>query len=804
VLLTAGLNPGAGPADVRVRVQEQRPHRTSGGLVVRSDEHDRWTVRVLRPRLLSAGTCLLLAGVVVGDLAAHPLLASLCLAALWCAGTAAVAARARRAHADRRLWRAVALLVGVVGGALTAQPLLARSPSTDAPSALAWLPVAVAVLVCFLPVYGAFVRWNLTRTHSADPDDRLNAVSAVLTGQALFGLVVELVGGPLDALPWWQCQLLLAAAAAGIVLAGTALSTALLSRGSRDPSTWLVTAAAVPFAAGAVGVASAPTGAAAPGTLTALAAGVVLLVLASAERSALAVPEVVRGAPATVGAYGVVVLAVAVVAVAGLVAGPGDVLQRWTVVTAGLGAVGAASRLLLNLGELDTLADTHRQARTDDLTGLANRRGLLDRADAMLELGGPFALALVDLDRFKEVNDGLGHAAGDALLVATAARLRETAGRGAEVGRLGGDEFALLLPLPATAAGDAAREAAERWGAELVEALRPAYAVGAGTVHVPGSTGLVVHAGGALAEGDPVALRSELVRRADAAMYGAKRRGGGWAVYDPELHGPGEDALRTAEELRRALAGHELVLHYQPQVRPHDGALAGVEALVRWQHPEQGLLGPDRFLQVAEDHGLIGQLTAEVLDQALRQSAAWRREGLDLRVSVNLSATDLHDHRLPRALGELLVQHGVPASRLVLEVTETTLVRDQDRAAQVLAELADLGVATSIDDFGTGWSSLAQLHRMRFSELKLDRSFTVDLLGDPRAAAITTSTVDLAHALGLRVVAEGVEDAATCARLAELGCDETQGFWHAVPMPARELAAWAAHHRRRDAVPRGW
>ncbi|TNM59986.1 GGDEF domain-containing protein [Streptomyces sp. NP160] len=784
--------------------------------MTRQDEHD--GLAAAPPRgLVRAGACLALAVVLLGELTGGvartlpaPGAVVLGLVVLWLLGTGAVAARARRASADRRLWRAVALLVGTVGATLAAQPLLAQALPVDTPSALAWVPVAAALLACFLPVYGAFVRWNLTRTHSADPDDRLNAVSAVLAGQALLGLVSELAGGPLDLLPWWQAQLLFAATAAIIVLGGTALSTALLTRGGREPSTWLVTAAGLPVAAGVVGVAVDPTGAPAPGTLTAFGAGLLLLVLASAHRSALAVPEVVRGAPATVGAYGVIVLAVAVAAVAGVTgAGAEDVVaQRWTVLTAALGAVGAASRLLLNLGELDQLADTHHQARTDELTGLANRRGLLDRTDAMLERGAPFALALVDLDRFKEVNDALGHASGDALLVAAAARLRAAAGAGAEVGRLGGDEFALLLPLPpsvdAGGGGGAARSATGAWGELLVRAMAPPYDVGSGIVHVTGSTGLVVHTGAQPDDGDLVGLRSELLRRADAAMYAAKRRGGGWAVHDPEVHGEGEHALRTAEELRRALEAGELVLHYQPQVGVADGSVVGVEALVRWRHPVHGLLPPGRFLQVAEDHGLIGQVTGVVLRGAVRQCADWRRRGLDLRVSVNVSATDLLDRHLPHRLGELLLEHRVPASRLVLEVTETTLARDQARATQVLAELAELGVATSIDDFGTGWSSLAQLHRMRFSELKLDRSFTLDLLTDQRAAAITASTVDLAHALGLRVVAEGVEDPTTLARLAELGCDETQGYWHAAPMTAPELVAWAAAHHRGEAVPGGW
>ncbi|MEH3075608.1 MAG: GGDEF domain-containing protein [Quadrisphaera sp.] len=238
--------------------------------------------------------------------------------------------------------------------------------------------------------------------------------------------------------------------------------------------------------------------------------------------------------------------------------GDGSAPLAWALATAGLGAAGAATRLLLNLGELDQLAETLRQARTDDLTGLANRRGLLGRIDAVLAQGEPFTVALVDLDRFKEVNDGLGHAAGDELLAAAAVRLRDAAGPGAEVGRLGGDEFALLLPGTGSPhPGEAGAASAAPWGAHLVRVLEAPYRVGPGSVHVGGSVGLVVHGGDPrpAPAGDDrlVALRSELLRRADAAMYAAKRSGGGWAVYDPDVHGDGEDALRTAEDLRRAL-----------------------------------------------------------------------------------------------------------------------------------------------------------------------------------------------------------------------------------------------------------
>jgi len=727
-------------------------------------------------------------------------------AVLWLASSALVLARALRGGADQRLWRAVALFVVVVGAAVVAHPLLT---GLRVGGALPLLPLALAVLTTSLVVYSAFVRWNLTRTHSGDPGDLLNAVSAVLTGQALLGLAVgSLVPSSLD-LPPWQLQPVLASGAAAIVLTGTVLSTAMTAGGGRDRTAWLFVVGCVAALAGAGCLAvGTETGSPVPGTGAWLGVAAVCAGLAAVLSRTVSVPLTVDGVSATVGAYAVLLLALLVITADGLLALAGaGTTDPWVLVAGGLGAAGAATRLLLNITELSQLDATRREAVTDELTGLANRRGVLRAVGRLHAAATPFAVALLDLDRFKEVNDDLGHAAGDALLVGVARRLEgvgvphDRSAAGALAGRLGGDEFAVVVPLPPH---PAAREAAAAWSAALVEALAPAYDLGTSAVHVGCSAGVVVHpaeaaepAGGGGADDDVV---TELLRRADAAMYAAKRSGGGVQLFEPALHGRSEPGLRTAEELRRALEVGELVLHHQPQLCVATGEVVGVEALVRWRHPERGLLLPGEFLPVAAEHGLLRAVTSEVLRQAVAQSARWRAAGLDLRMSANVSAGDLADPTLPAEVAELLSRHGVPADRLVLEVTEAELADDAERAARALADLAELGVWTSIDDFGTGWSSLARLHRLRFTELKLDRSFTALLLHDPRAAAITASTVDLAHALGLRVVAEGVEDAATLGHLARLGCDESQGWLHAPAMSGGDLHAWVLARRRPAAV----
>ncbi|MGW5663644.1 putative bifunctional diguanylate cyclase/phosphodiesterase [Streptomyces sp. NPDC003758] len=416
----------------------------------------------------------------------------------------------------------------------------------------------------------------------------------------------------------------------------------------------------------------------------------------------------------------------------------------------------------------------------DGLTGLPNRQWLLERTWTALDdaerIGARAALMLIDLDRFRSVNDTLGHLAGDRLLLQIAERLRLALPRGAEAARLGGDEFAVLLPVAdsTTSASRAARN--------LVAALSSPLDLDGLTLVLEASAGVAVFPDHALdAEG--------LLRRADVAMYQAKRDRTGVEVYESKRDSNTPDRLGLLGDLRRALDAHEVQLHYQPKVR-FDGQVAGLEALVRWVHPERGKVPPDEFIAIAESSGLMPHLTEYVLETALEQVARWRAQGLTVPVAVNVSPRDVHTPGFAGSVAARLARHGVPAGALQLEITEHVLLEDPQRAADTLAGLAGHGVKMSLDDFGTGYSSLVHLRRLPVSELKIDRSFVARLAVDAEDAEIVRCTVDLAHSLGLLVVAEGVEDDETWERLRDLGCDAVQGWLVAAAMPAEETTAW--------------
>ena len=438
--------------------------------------------------------------------------------------------------------------------------------------------------------------------------------------------------------------------------------------------------------------------------------------------------------------------------------------------------------ILLVYRLITALHGSRRQAHTDELTGLGNRRALA-AALARVGAGDPLSLTLVDLDRFKEVNDVLGHDAGDELLRQVAARLLVGAAGDEVVVRQGGDEFALVRP-----GGDAGSAAAR--AAALVAALEAPFVLGSHQVSVAASVG--VAAAPEHAVGD-----EELLRTADSAMYRAKAAGGGVVVYDATTDAERRAGLELVADLREAVARDGLEVHYQPQLDAATGALVGVEALVRWHHPTRGMLAPAAFLPLAQRGGLMDAVTRQVLARALA-SKALIDGGSGARMSVNISATCLLDPHLVATVGALLLEHGVPPDQLMLEITETELMLDAAVSRRVVAALVELGVGVSIDDYGTGHSSLSYLKDLPACELKLDRSFVAELGTDPRIATIVASTVDLAHSLGLRLVAEGVEDARTLERLVGLGVDVTQGYHHSRPVPAAELARWAAQRRARD------
>jgi diguanylate cyclase (GGDEF)-like protein/PAS domain S-box-containing protein len=426
------------------------------------------------------------------------------------------------------------------------------------------------------------------------------------------------------------------------------------------------------------------------------------------------------------------------------------------------------------------------QAGHDALTGLPNRSLLGDRLRLAIGQAENSAtsvgLLLMDLDHFKEVNDTLGHQAGDCLLQQVAERLRDVVRDSDTVARLGGDEFAILLP--GTTADDSLLVAGK-----LLEALRAPLKLEEQAVAIGGSVGVSVYP----THGRDAAT---LLRHADVAMYVAKRSDAGTSLYSPALDYYAPDRLALLPQLRevieRGTETNRLVLHYQPKVDVSTGELSGVEALVRWQHPQHGLLGPDRFVPLAEQTGIARSLSQLVLETALRQAQAWAAEGHKVPVAVNLSMRDVQDAELPEAVAALLERFGMPGECLAIEITETTLMADPERALDVLHRLRAMDVRIAIDDFGAGYSSLAYLRRLPVHELKIDRSFLRDVSGSLSDRAIVGSIVELAHSLGLEVVAEGVEDDATWRLLEGLGCDFAQGFYLARPLPAEYLDRWLA------------
>jgi diguanylate cyclase (GGDEF)-like protein len=443
--------------------------------------------------------------------------------------------------------------------------------------------------------------------------------------------------------------------------------------------------------------------------------------------------------------------------------------------------VAGASRALRQQAEVN-----EHQALHDALTGLPNRTLFHDRVGQALSAARrehiPVAVMIMDLDRFKEVNDTLGHSSGDELLKQAGSRLREALRESDTVARLGGDEFGVLLPrvVDSAAAVSVARK--------LREALEEPFAIHGLALQIEASIGIALYP----EHGDDV---HSLLQRADVAMYVAKEHPGGCEVYAKERDDYSPDRLTLLTELRRAIDTSELVLHYQPRADLKTGEVTGTEALVRWSHPTRGLVRPDEFIPLAQKTGVIVPLTFFVLNEALRQARTWQLEGLDLCVGVNLSARNLLDVHLPDTVGDLLTRWEVPPSLLELEITESTILADPVRAMNILSRLNGMGIKLAIDDFGTGYSSLAYLKRLPVDELKIDKSFVQGMEDDENDAVIVRSTIDLGRNLGLRVVAEGVETASAWNRLAALGCDVAQGYYVSRPVPAGELAAWLRARR---------
>jgi diguanylate cyclase (GGDEF)-like protein len=444
-------------------------------------------------------------------------------------------------------------------------------------------------------------------------------------------------------------------------------------------------------------------------------------------------------------------------------------------------------------------ADRDRRAVVDPLTGLANRRALEQQVVEQLRTGRRvrgqvphpvdgadvrLALLLLDLDRFKQINDALGHRVGDRLLIEVGRRLRGVVRTGDVVARLGGDEFALSI------AGLRDARAARAQASRVVAALAEPVIVDGLPLEIAGSIGIAVHP-------DHGRDFATLLRQAEVAMYDAKQRGDAIALYAPESDHNSPERLALLADLRRSLEGPApggIALYYQPQVEIATGRVRGLEALLRWRHPERGLIDPEELIRVAEHSPVMRLLTLRVLDEVIAQLAEWGEAAASLRVAANISVRDLQTTEIVDRIAARLEHHRVRPEQLQLEITEGALMADPRRVLATLTRLGQLGVSIALDDFGTGYSSMLHLRRLPLAEVKIDRSFVLGAATDSDDAAIVRSMIELAGALGLRVVAEGVEDERTWRMLAGAGCQLAQGWFCARPMPAGELLPWLARY----------
>ena len=449
----------------------------------------------------------------------------------------------------------------------------------------------------------------------------------------------------------------------------------------------------------------------------------------------------------------------------------------------------AAARTWMSFRQVQRLFDARRQAVTDELTGLGNRRALFDHGEQRLDAADAadrLALVLIDLDNFKEINDTLGHHAGDELLRETARRLAARMVDPDLLVRLGGDEFALLITV---GAADDVRQVAER----ILDRLMQPIVIDGARVRIDASAGVAER-------DDESVLVADLLRRADVAMYAAKGARSRIELFNPQLDEANRTRLETIQDLDAAFVHDQFVLHYQPKIDLATGATFGAEALVRWQHPTRGMLYPDAFLPAIEQSGLMNALTGVVLEAAVTQLASWRATGLDISLAVNLSASDLLDESLVERIANLLAGHAVPADALELEITESVIMVDPQRAREVLEALRRTGLSIAVDDYGTGYCALSYLRDFPVDELKIDRTFIAHVTTDPRSAAIVRSTIELAHALDLKVVAEGVEHQEALDAVTAFGCDYAQGYHYSRPVPADAFTA-ATHIRAIEIAP---
>ncbi len=476
----------------------------------------------------------------------------------------------------------------------------------------------------------------------------------------------------------------------------------------------------------------------------------------------------------------------ALVVLAGLTAGfvlafQADGTIRNYLVWPALGTLCAAgARLGLALRAAQRTAEAIELSLSDDLTVLPNRRAVLALLDTRLATDAPVSLMILDLDGFKEINDTLGHGAGDAVLRAVAGRMREAVDAKVMIARLGGDEFAALVLAQDE---DYLMQVAN----EMLEAVRVPQVIDGITLSTSASIGITVRQ-------PSDTLSSELLRRADVAMYDAKHRRAGITLYDVRDDDFSRDKLRLADELRLAIVKQQLVLFYQPQIDAASGQVCGLEALVRWLHPVHGLLSPEAFLPVARRVGLMQSMSDEIGRIAVADLVRWQKMGLRPRLAINCAPPELMSGIFLPRLKAILAEGNVSPEQIVIEVTEDSFLSEPERARVLLLDVRRDGFQVSIDDYGTGFSSLSYLRDLPVQELKIDRSFVSLMLTDPRSRMIIASTFQMAAALGLRTVAEGVEDAQTAAALINLGADVLQGYHLGRPMPPDEIEPWLREH----------
>ncbi|MEO5573679.1 MAG: EAL domain-containing protein [Gammaproteobacteria bacterium] len=448
-----------------------------------------------------------------------------------------------------------------------------------------------------------------------------------------------------------------------------------------------------------------------------------------------------------------------------------------------------ANHIAFAIWRVRQIAKLEHQALHDSLCDIPNRtlfHAHLVQAIAVGQRAGTsLALLLIDLNHFKEINDTLGHDQGDQVLKQIGPRIQGVLRRSDTVARLGGDEFGVLLPTMTNV------DQAELTASKILQALQPAFQVGNLELEISASIGIAY----APDHGSNPEL---LLQRADVAMYLAKRQGIGYAVYAPELDLHSLRQLTLISELRLAIDDGQLVLHYQPKLNFKSQAMTGVEALVRWAHPRHGLIYPDQFIPQVEQTALIKPLTLWVIERALQQHVAWRRLGHVISVAVNLSARNLQDLSLSQQIAALLHQYQVSPDLLTLEITESAIMHDPARALEVLTQIGHMGIQLSIDDFGTGYSSLTYLQKLPVNTVKIDKSFVLEMSTHADSAVIVRSTIDLAHNLGISVIAEGIETRQTWLALLALDCDTAQGYYTGRPIPGEDLIAWLQTERDRD------